>query len=62
MNKSRLEVENARLRAENADLKRRMKQMDKLSIEQFKRLQESERIAQVYFNELMGIVCDSTTN
>lgn len=58
MNKSRLEVENARLRAENADLKRRMKLMDKLSQEQFKRLQESERIAQMYFNELMEVICD----
>lgn len=58
MNRSRLEVENARLRAENADLKRRMKLMDKLSQEQFKRLQESERIAQMYFNELMEVICD----
>jgi len=54
MTKRQLENEVARLKAENADLRRRIEQMGKLSAEQFRRLQEAETNAQRYFMEAMN--------
>jgi len=54
MTKRQLENEVARLKAENADLRRKIEKMGKLSAEQFKRLQEAEMNAQRYFEEAMN--------
>jgi hypothetical protein len=54
MTKRQLENEVARLKAENADLRRKIEKMGKLSAEQFKRLQEAEMNAQRYFMEAMN--------
>lgn len=54
MTKRQLENEVARLKAENADLRRKIEKMGKLSAEQFKRLQEAETNAQRYFMEAMN--------
>ena len=43
MTKAQLENEIRRLREENADLKRRIKEMDKLNWQAFKRQHEAER-------------------
>lgn len=56
MTKRQLENEVARLKAENADLRRRIERMGKLSSEQFKRLQEAEMNAQRYFEEAMNAI------
>lgn len=56
MTKRQLENEVARLKAENADLRRRIERMGKLSAEQFKRLQEAEMNAQRYFMEAMNAI------
>ncbi len=54
MTKRQLENEVARLKAENADLRRKIEKMGKLSAEQFRRLQEAEMNAQRYFMEAMN--------
>lgn len=56
MTKRQLENEVARLKAENADLRRKIEKMGKLSAEQFKRLQEAEMNAQRYFEEAMNAI------
>ena len=56
MNKCEMERQIASLRAENADLRRKMRELNKLSMEQFKRLQEAETDAQRYREELMEVI------
>lgn len=56
MNKCEMERQIASLKAENADLRRKMREMNKLSMEQFKRLQEAETNAQRYREELMEVI------
>lgn len=55
MTKRQLENEVARLKAENADLRQRIDKMNRLSAEQFKRLQKAEADAQAYFSEVMTL-------
>lgn len=56
MNKCEMERQIASLKAENADLRRKMRELNKLSMEQFKRLQEAETVAQRYREELMEVI------
>lgn len=60
MNKRELERKNATLRAENARLRQILKDMNRLSAEQFKRLQAAETNAQRYREWLAEVYDDES--
>lgn len=60
MTKTDLQRSNARLRDENSRLRAVIRELDKLSREQFKRLQEAETNAQRYLNLLAEVYGDES--